>query len=73
MGGRIVQEILRAIAPFVVVVSVRFEYVKGDLEIGKGNSAMWKAGWGVCDVLCWSAFPNPVGDGAERIENSPLN
>jgi hypothetical protein len=63
---------LGAIAPFVV--SVRFEYVKADLEIGKGSSAKWKGWLGVCDVLSWSAsFPNPGGGGAGRIENSPLN
>jgi hypothetical protein len=72
VGGRIVQEMLGAIAPFAV--SVRLEYMKLDLEIGKGSSAKWKAGWGVCDVLCWLAsFPNPGKDGTGRIENSPLN
>jgi hypothetical protein len=69
--GRIVlyKEMLGAIALFV-----GSKYVKTGLEIGKGSSAKWKAGWGVCDVLCWStSFVNPGRGEVERIENSPLN
>jgi hypothetical protein len=51
-GGRkkCTRSVRRTITPFVV--SVRFEYVKTDLETGKGSSGKRKADWGVCDLYC---------------------
>lgn len=62
-------------------MSVRFEYVKTDLEIGKGSSAKWEAQpsgklagvFAICIVFWSASLPTPGGGGVERIEISPLN